>query len=193
MKKLSAIPLEGKRILLEPLNESHIPAMFEYSCMPEFYRHMEGEPHKNIDETRKYFLRLQEFINDGALFWAVVKKDITKTIGTVGIRKIDHIDLSGELGLGISPLFWNMGFAKETDYLAIDYFFNSLGYQKIISYTSHKNLGAVETWNHMGYDHHTTIRDYYRRFDGISYDAIRAELTKENFNNNPHLKSFAKS
>lgn len=193
MKKLPISELEGKRILLVPLNESHIPAMFEYSCMPEFYKHMEGLPHKNIEETKKYFLRLQDYIDSGALFWAVVKKDINKTIGTIGIRKIDHDELSGELGLGISPLFWNMGFAKDIIYLALQHYFNTLGYQKVYSYTSHKNKGAVKIWKYMGYDNYSTIPGFYTKYDGTRYDAIRAELTKENFNNNPLLKNFAKS
>ena len=192
MVKLPISELDGNRILLTPLNESHIPAMFEYSCMPEFYKHMEGLPHQNIEETTKYFSRLMNFVDAGALYWAVVKKDINKTIGTVGIRNINHEELSGELGLGISPLFWNMGYAKETDYLALEYYFNSLGFQKLYSYTSYKNLGAVETWKFMGYDNYSTIPDYYKKHDGTTYNAIRAELTKENFNNNQNLKNFAK-
>jgi ribosomal-protein-alanine N-acetyltransferase len=193
MKKLPITELEGMRILLVPLNESHIPAMFEYSSMPEFYIHMESLPHKSIEETAKYFSRLQNFINEGALYWAIIKKDINKTIGTVGIRNINHQALSGELGLGISPLFWNMGFAKETDTLVIDYFFNRLNYQKIISYTSIDNHGAVKTWNFMGYDHYTTVNNYYKKYDGSSYDALRAELNRTNFNGNPLFKDFKKS
>jgi [ribosomal protein S5]-alanine N-acetyltransferase len=193
MKKLPISDLEGKRILLVPLNESHIPAMFEYSCMPEFYKHMEGLPHQNIEETRIYFLRLKDYIDSGALFWAVIKKDINKTIGTIGIRKIDQVQLSGELGLGISPLFWNKGFAKDIIYLALHYFFNTLGYQKVYSYTSYKNKGAEKIWNYMGYSNYSTIKDYYKKFDGTQYNSIRAELTKENFNNNPLLSNFAKS
>lgn len=193
MKKIPISDLEGKRILLVPLNESHIPAMFEYSCMPEFYKHMEGLPHQNIEETKKYFRRLMDFIDSGALFWAVIKKDINKTIGTIGIRKIDHEVLTGELGLGISPLFWNMGYPKEIIYLALEYFFNTLGYKKVYSYTSYKNKGAVRYLKYMGYDNYSTIPDYYKKHDGTLYDAIRAELTKENFNNNPLLKSFSKN
>jgi ribosomal-protein-alanine N-acetyltransferase len=193
MNKLPISDLEGKRILLVPLNESHIPAMFEYSCMPEFYKHMEGLPHQDISETKNYFLRLQNYIDSGALFWAVVKKDVNKTIGTIGIRKIDPSDLSGELGLGISPLFWNMGLAKDIIYLALQYFFNTLGYQKVYSYTSYKNKGAAKIWKYMGYDNYSTIPGYYKKHDGTRYDAIRAELTSENFNNNPLLKNYTKS
>ena len=104
-----------------------------------------------------------------------------------------HDELSGELGLGISPLFWNRGYAKEADYLALEYFFNVLGYQKIYSYTSYENNGAVKTWKYMGYENYTTIADYYKKHDGTQYKAIRAELTKESFNNNPVLKNFDKN
>jgi [ribosomal protein S5]-alanine N-acetyltransferase len=190
MKQIPIIELESKRLLLVPLNETHIPAMFEYSCMPEFYKNMEGLPHNNIEETTKYFYRLMNFVEDGALYWAIIKKDIDKTIGTIGIRKIDSDDLSGELGIGISPLFWNMGFAKEADYLALDYFFNILEYQKVYSYTSQMNNAAEITWKFMGYTNYTIIPDYYLKYNGTKYNAIKAELTKQYFNNNPKLKNF---
>jgi len=193
MKKLPITELESKRLLLVPLNESHIPGMFEYSCMPEFYEHMEGLPHKNIEETTKYFYRLMDFVGAGALYWAVIKKDIHKTIGTIGIRNIDHANLTGDLGLGISPLFWNNGFAKETMYLGIDYFFNNIGYKKIYSLTSRYNSNVDKMIRFLGYDDFTILPDHYKKYDGTQYDAIRAVLTKENFNNNLLLKDLTKS
>jgi [ribosomal protein S5]-alanine N-acetyltransferase len=193
MKKLPITNIESKRLLLVPLNESHIPAMFEYSCMPEFYKHMEGLPHKNIEETTKYFNRLMDFVESGALYWAVIKKDIDKTIGTVGIRNIDHDNLSGDLGMGISHLYWNMGFSKDTMYLVIDYFFNVLNYNKIYSLTSSNNISTNKLIRFLGYNDFTILPDHYKKYDGTRYDAVKAILTKENFNNNPLLHDFIKT
>jgi ribosomal-protein-alanine N-acetyltransferase len=193
MKKIPITDLESRRLLLVSLNKSHIPAMFEYSCMPEFYKHMEGLPHKNIEETTRYFYRLMDFVETGALYWAVIKKDINKTIGTIGIRNIDHDNLTGDLGLGISPLFWNNGYAKETMYLAIDYFLNKIEYQTIYSLTSSNNSSVDRIFKFMGYSDYTLFPNHYKKYDGSRYDAIRAILTPENFNNNPVLQDYAKN
>ena len=45
----------------------------------------------------------------------------------------------------------------------------------------------------LGYDDFTILPDHYKKYDGTQYDAIRAVLTKENFNNNLLLKDLTKS
>jgi ribosomal-protein-alanine N-acetyltransferase len=193
MKIPAPITLESKRLQLVPLNETHVPSMFEYSCKPEFYEHMEGLPHKNIEETRAYFYRLMEFVASGALYWAIVKKDINKVIGTIGIRNIDHECLSGDIGMGLSPDFWNQGIAKESMFLAIDYFFNVLSFKQISSLTSSKNHSSYKLISFLGYHNYKVLTNHYKKHNGTSYDAISAVLTRDNFNNNPDLKDYAKN
>jgi [ribosomal protein S5]-alanine N-acetyltransferase len=192
MKRLPITDLESKRLLLVPLNESHIPAMFEYSCMPEFYEHMEGLPHRNIEETIIYFHRLMDFVEAGALYWAVIKKDINKTIGTIGIRNINQENLTGDLGLGISPIYSKNGYGKETMFLAIDYFFNKLDFKLIYSLTSLNNTGSNNLMRYLGYDNFSILPDHYLKYTGSRYDAVRAELFKSKFNDNPILNDYKK-
>jgi [ribosomal protein S5]-alanine N-acetyltransferase len=192
MNKLPTTDLESKHLLLVPLNESHIPAMFEYSSIPEFYEHMEGLPHKNIEETTKYFYRLMDFVEAGALYWAIIQKCNSKVIGTIGIRNINKDVSSGDIGMGLSPKYWNKGYSKESMFLAINYFFNTLDFKLITSLTSSKNLSSNKLIGFLGYQDYTVLKNHYKKHNGTEFDAIKAVLTRENFNISPVLSEYAK-
>jgi RimJ/RimL family protein N-acetyltransferase len=176
--------LVGKRIRLERLCEDHISGMHAYAVIPEFYRHMESLEHQTMEQTREYFNRLMKFVEQGAMYWAIIRLSDQKLIGTIGIRNIDVKDKCGDLGLGLSPMYWNTGLAADAIILALDYYFNQAGYHSLVSLTSVFNDNAIRIMEFFDYRDWEILKGHYKRWDGTVYDAKRAVLKKEIYNSN---------
>lgn len=188
--KFEIIDIEGGKIFLTKIDESHLPDMYEYSSDPEFYKHMEMGPHKSINETKQYFKKLQKYVEDGALYWSIISKESNKMIGTIGIRKINWEILSAEIGIGISPKYWYTGIAFEVLYLVFDYCLNKLNFKFIYNTTSLHNKSALKLSRTLGFTNEKVLKDFYISANKTKYDGIYAELSKESFNNNELSKKI---
>jgi [ribosomal protein S5]-alanine N-acetyltransferase len=191
-QQIDPIVIPGRRIVLTTLSEKHIPGMFEYSRMPEFYRHMEHPPHQTIKDTEKYFERLMGFVSKGGKYWAIELKDENKLAGTVGIRNVEFDEMNAEAGMGISPHYWRTGIPLEALYLALNYCFTKLGFASIYATTSIYNTSAISILKNTGFLHQRILTGFYKKADGKVYDSYYFVVSKadfnENFNSNKLLK-----
>jgi [ribosomal protein S5]-alanine N-acetyltransferase len=192
MNHFQAMDLAGHWVSLTHLHEKHIPDMFEYSCMPEFYKHMEYPPHTKIEETQKYFDRLMDYVSRGALFWAIVLNDSDKMIGSLGIRNIDLEKMSAEISIGVSPLYWFSGISFEALYLGLNYTFNALGFKLNYATTSVYNRSMIKILEHLGYEKVKTLQGYYRKYDGNIYDGFLYKVTDDEFRQNLQTNKLIK-
>ncbi|MGN1386673.1 MAG: GNAT family N-acetyltransferase [Bacillus sp. (in: firmicutes)] len=83
--------------------------------------------------------------------WAVILKDGESFIGDCGItmQEIDG-ETVPEIGFHIIKDYWNKGYATEAAIGCMNYAFTVLGYPKIFSYTTLKNLPSQKVAEKMG-------------------------------------------
>ncbi|WP_083512174.1 GNAT family N-acetyltransferase [Amphibacillus sediminis] len=83
--------------------------------------------------------------------WAVILKDGDQFIGDCGItmQKIEE-ETVAEIGFHIIKCYWNQGFATEAAIACKNYAFKILGYSKIYSYTTLKNIPSQMVAKKMG-------------------------------------------
>ena len=88
--------------------------MHEYSTKPIFYKFLEYEPFKTVEDTNKYLNKLiKHSDSETGHYWFIKLNREKKIIGTFGLLDIDKRKGATEIGYGISPDYWGGGYFKE--------------------------------------------------------------------------------
>jgi len=138
-----------RRICFTKLDDDGLDDMYEYSRMPEFYKHLTGlNPHKYKGDTRKYLKILMGRINSGyyegrAMYWFLRLRTSNKVIGTFGLVGIDFDKQTAIMGKGLSPKYWGKGLMFETIWIALKYCFEELDLHTINTITYKNNLPNI--------------------------------------------------
>lgn len=125
---------ELSRVLSDPESMQFYPNPFNEEKVKKWIQW-------NMENYRRY--------NHG--LWAVILKESDIFIGDCGItmQKIEGETLP-EIGFHIIKEYWNKGYATEAASACKEYAFNILGYPKIFSYTTLKNIPSQKVAEKIG-------------------------------------------
>lgn len=134
---ITGIRLETERLILREWNLDDLDDLFEYASNPDVGPRAGWSPHKNKEESLAI---LNRFIN-GKKTFAIVYKDNNKVIGSLGV---EFYELEEELtefnnyqgrsiGYVLSKDYWGQGLMPEAVKALIDYLFNELEYDFLVS------------------------------------------------------------
>jgi RimJ/RimL family protein N-acetyltransferase len=119
------------------------PAVMEY--FPETYTE---------ERTRRFVARIRErWAELGYGLWAVELKDTGRFIGYVGLWPATfpaHFTPAVEVGWRLAADQWGHGYATEGARAALNYGFETLGLEEIVSFTSVLNLRSVRVMERLG-------------------------------------------
>lgn len=134
------------RLLLRPLTEDDVDAIFPIVSDPAFPRHMSWNAHTERSETVAWVQSLAKAIEDGAgVTWAI--EHAGHVGGCIGLGSIRwqvlawRIDRS-ELGYWLAPALWNRGLMSEAVPAVIRWGFGVLGLHKITVGCFAENVGS---------------------------------------------------
>ena len=129
----SNIPrLETQRLILRRIREIDYIDMHEYSADAEVTKYLVWQPHKTIEETKKYTGELQQRYAEGKFYdWGLVHKADSKLIGTCGLTTINLNKNSCEIGYVLSKKYWGQGFIPEALGIIMDFAFTYLDFERI--------------------------------------------------------------
>ncbi len=106
--------IETKDLLLRPMRIKDAPDIFEYASDPEVSRYVLWEPHQRLSDTRAYIRYIRSLYRRGLpSSWAVVLRDSSSVIGTIGFMAYSPINRSAEIGYSFSRRYWNRGYATQ--------------------------------------------------------------------------------
>ncbi len=178
--------LSGDRIDLVQLDSSAIDDLDEYSRMPEFFDYLEFPPYTSRAESEEYFEKLVMRSDPSTgHYWMIRLKGDNKIIGTVGVVGIDWRTGSGELGYGISPLYWGQGYFKEALRLAIGHLFKEKGFHRLWAKTQWNNTASIKGLESLGFTIEGKLRDFYLSMkDDCRHDAMMMSLLRPEFKDN---------
>ena len=134
---ITGIRLETERLILREWNLDDLDDLFEYASNPDVGPRAGWNPHKNKEESLAI---LNRFIN-GKKTFAIVYKDNNKVIGSLGVEfyeleeeLTEFNDYQGRsIGYVLSKDYWGQGLMPEAVKALIDYLFNELKYDFLVS------------------------------------------------------------
>lgn len=144
--------IQGKRIYLRPISEKDATAEYcNWLNDKEVNRYTEVRFEKhNLKKLRQYIKEASN--NSSTLFFAIVRKDQNKFIGTMKLGGIYWQHGFGTLALMIGDKeSWGKGFATEAVNLLTNYTFRQLKMRKIIAGIYETNLASLKIFQKAGY------------------------------------------
>lgn len=134
---VTGVVIETPRLILREWNLNDLDDFFEY-CKEEGVGERAGwRHHANKEESLQI---LTKFIKDKRTF-ALVYKENNKVIGSLGVEFYDLEDKLSEffsykgrsIGYVLSKEYWNRGLMSEALKAVVDYLFNTLSYDFLLS------------------------------------------------------------
>lgn len=147
--------IKTKRLLLRPWKESDLEPFAQLNADP---RVMEYFPSvKSYKESVEEYNRiLQHFTQRGWGFWAVEIPNKNDFIGFIGLRFDDFpapFTPAIEIGWRLAFEHWKKGYATEGAKAALNYGFEILKLEEIISFTSILNTRSTAVMERIGMHH----------------------------------------
>ena len=175
--------LHGTRIDLIEINKEGLMDVYAYSKNPSFYKYMEYEHHRSLDETRQYLKKLVgRSSSDSGHYWFIFLKAEKRIIGTFGLLNIDRRRGSAEIGYGISFEYWRHGYFHDTLMLVLKHLFLQLGFHRVSAITQVDNLVSIKALEKVGFRKEGIMRDYYLSLkDGRRNDAVMLAILRDEF------------
>ncbi len=175
--------LENQRLMVTRLDMDGLDDMHEYSKKDIFYRNLNIDPHKTIDDTKRYLedliLRTKKgYAGGDAMYWFVRLKNSKKVIGTFGFIGLNEKNKSVQIGKGLSPDYWGKGYVYELLGIMLSYAFNVLELKYIYSMTQKNNIANIKSMEKGGFKIVELIDDYVDNIGEIS-DSVKLLVTKK--------------
>lgn len=134
---VTGIRIETNRLILREWCPSDLDDLFEYASNPDVGPRAGWNPHPNKDESLRI---LNRFIN-GKKTFAIVYKENNKVIGSLGVEFYELEDKLTEffnyqgrsIGYVLSKDYWGRGLMPEAVSAVIDYLFDTLNYDFLLS------------------------------------------------------------
>ena len=144
--------LSTSRLLLRQWRESDFAPFAELNADPEVMRYFPAAlDRQHSDELAEW---IQETLaRQGWGLWAVEVPDVAPFIGFVGLNQVDfqaHFTPAIEVGWRLDRPHWGRGYATEAASAALDFAFDGLGCEQIVSFTAPVNEPSQRVMHRLG-------------------------------------------
>lgn len=134
--------MKTKRIYIRKIKKKDLKDVYEISKSNIVGPSAGWLPHKSIEDT-KMFLNYSIKQND---LYAIVLNETKKVIGMISFLNLsiykNDLEKTYELGYVLNEKYWNLGYMSEAIKIFINYAFNKLKVNKIISSHTKENIAS---------------------------------------------------
>ncbi len=152
--------LRGKKVIIKPLAEKHLPVCFRWVQDPEVTRFTRFPIPKNMKAEREWYREMRKRSQTNKLF-AIHDENTNKYIGTIGLHKIDT-KLNKNCFAGIligEKSFWNRGYGTDAMKTILHYCFKTLKLHKVSLTVDPKNKRAIHCYKKAGFRQEGYLKD----------------------------------
>jgi [ribosomal protein S5]-alanine N-acetyltransferase len=152
---VSAIILETERLLFRPHEAADLDAFCAMEADGEVRRFVGGAPRTRGAAEERFWGRAMPPAEDRMAMWAAVLKSEDRYIGRCGLYP--HIDgesrVEGEavLGFYLAREFWGRGLASEAGRALVNFGFEELKLERIVSAVDVRNAASVRVLEKLGF------------------------------------------
>jgi RimJ/RimL family protein N-acetyltransferase/pimeloyl-ACP methyl ester carboxylesterase len=151
---MTVIPLfiQTRRLILRPWREEDLPAYATLNADPRVMEYFPSTLSKEESDrqARSIIKHIQE---NGWGFWVVEAPGVADFIGFIGLEKVDFsapFTPAVEIGWRLAFDYWGHGYAAEGARAALQYGFEKLQLNQIVSFTAIGNKPSRRVMEHIG-------------------------------------------
>jgi [ribosomal protein S5]-alanine N-acetyltransferase len=144
--------LVGELARLRELSDADIPAWYERATDVEA-ADLAGDPVPESIEAGQQWLNKHRdrFQQKVALRWAIVPKERSASIGTVGLSFRGGETRRAELSVVVARAFWGRGIGTSAAELVLHYAFSKLGVAEVFAEVLPRNAGSIRLLEKTGF------------------------------------------
>lgn len=180
------------RVYFERVSIDGLLEMHEYSTDKRLYQFLEFDPFTTVHETELYINKLLSRIGDDvqsrtAMYWFARRKSDGALLGSIGLLNISYARLSSEWGFGVNPKYWAGGYVFDILKSVMQYAFETLGLNRLVSTTANNNESTIAVLQSLGFQFEGELRDYYRFSNGAFQNAAIYGLLARDYLNGKQI------
>lgn len=165
--------LRGARLLLRPLRDEDLEAVFGALSNPRVIAHY-GVHYDSLEATRAqmdWFARIEQ--EGSGRWWALCRPQAPQILlGACGFNDRDALHQRMELGYWLLPQHWGQGLMSEALALALDHGFGAMGAHRIEAVVEPENRASGRLLERLGFRMEGLRRECERRQRGSGPDWI---------------------
>jgi ribosomal-protein-alanine N-acetyltransferase len=144
--------------------------MFKLYNDPEVLRYTNDQPLSSIEEAENFISTYGRYGQFGYGRWAVIDSETKEFMGWCGFKWDDELD-AVTMGSRFHKKFWSSGYATEAASACIDYAFNTLDIDRIVSLSFRDNLASRRVLEKLGLK-------FVKEFNYHGYDCVYLEIER---------------
>jgi len=142
--------LETERLVLRPFRESDLDAYAAMKADPEVIRYLgQARPGSRADSWREMALLIGHWQLRGYGLWAVEEKGTGAFVGRIGLWNPEGWP-GLEVGWTLARAHWGQGFATEGGRASLDYAFDQLSADHVVSVIQPDNAASIRVAQKLG-------------------------------------------
>lgn len=141
--------LKTERLLLRPVTQQDVEAMFDYTSRESVARYVTWHAHTSIEDTKAFLTFILNGYEQGNhLLWGI--EYLGTLIGTIDFVTVDNTHKCGEIGFVLSEDYWNKGMTTEATKKLIDFGFQELKLVRIQARCFEENISSQKVMEKSG-------------------------------------------
>ncbi len=174
--------LESERLRFRKFLIADAPEIFDIRSNKKVMEFMDSDFHKNVKESELFIQKnFDIYHQQKGIFWAIEEKSTQKFVGDFAFWNIDSKNLRGEIGYGLKPEFWDMGYMKESMQTLIQFGFSEINLHSVEANINPNNINSRKTLEKVGFKKEAYFRENYYH-DGQFLDSEIYSLLEKDFN-----------
>jgi [ribosomal protein S5]-alanine N-acetyltransferase len=144
--------LTSEHIVLRPITENDIPALFELFSSEAVMRFMDVSGFKEIEQAKNLLAFFKERQEQGkGMRWAVSLPAKQEMIGTCGFHHMDNPHFKLEIGYDLLPAYWGRGIMRHAIRRMIQYAFHDKPTNRIEAFVHPDNHRSYRLLESLGF------------------------------------------
>ncbi len=169
MRDFTAVVLPTARLLLRPLVEADIPALFAIFSDPEVMRYWSSPPWSELVQAHKRLLDIQEGYRTGDyLQLGIERRSDHALIGTCTLFSFHTASRRAELGYALGRPYWGAGYMHEALTALVAYAFDTLHLHRLEADIDPRNTASARALERLGFQREGLLRERWIVNDEIT-------------------------
>ncbi len=171
--------IETPRLILRPFTIEDTKASYEMSLDPIVMEFLGGVDTGTLEEHQEMIKKapLGDYEKYQFGRHAVIHKETGEYMGFTGLKYLPELD-EVDIGWRLKHKFWRQGYGYESALPCVDFAFNDLGLDRIISLANVENVASTALMKKLGLSYEKEIHIYDE--NAVYYALNKSDWLKQN-------------